>query len=66
MTQLFPQKLFIGCVSVLLIATLFVASPSANHSWNGYHWARTANPFTVKLGDNLSSGWTAYLLTASK
>jgi hypothetical protein len=37
----------------------------ANHSWGGYHWARTANPFTLKLGDNVSVGWDAYLAQAS-
>ena len=37
----------------------------ANHSWGGYHWARTSNPFTLKLGDNLSSSWKTYLGTAS-
>jgi hypothetical protein len=48
------------------LATLVFASPAgANHSWGGYHWARTANPFTVKLGDNVSSQWDAYLSQAS-
>ncbi len=37
----------------------------ATHSWGGYHWARTANPFTVKLADNLSASWDAYLSTSS-
>ena len=41
------------------------AAVSASHSWNGYHWARTANPFTLKLGDNLNSAWDPYLATAS-
>jgi hypothetical protein len=40
-------------------------SPSANHSWNGYHWARTTKTFTVQLGDDVSSSWVAYLSTAS-
>jgi hypothetical protein len=35
----------------------------ANHSWGGYHWARTANPFTLKVGDNVSSNWDSYLGT---
>lgn len=43
------------------MAVLFAASSSANHSWGGYHWARTANPFTLKVGDNVSAGWDAYL-----
>jgi len=33
----------------------------ASHSWGGYHWARTSNPFTLKVGDNVSSTWDAYL-----
>lgn len=39
----------------------FVAYPTADHSWGNYHWARTANPFTLKVGDNVSSAWDAYL-----
>jgi hypothetical protein len=52
----------------LLVGTVaaFSAVPaSATHSWNGYHWARTANPFTLKLGDNVSGAWDAMLVTAS-
>lgn len=37
----------------------------ADHSWGGYHWARTANPFTLKLGDNVSGNWDTYLSTTS-
>ncbi len=44
---------------------VFPAPVSATHSWGGYHWARTSNPFTVKLGDNLSSAWDPYLNTTS-
>lgn len=36
-----------------------------SHSWGNYHWARTANPFTLKLGDNVSSSWDTHLSTAS-
>ncbi|HEU4892599.1 MAG TPA: hypothetical protein VFT47_13680 [Vicinamibacterales bacterium] len=41
-----------------------VGSLSANHSWGSYHWARTANPFTLAVGDNVSSAWDSYLNTA--
>jgi hypothetical protein len=41
------------------------ATAQANHSWNGYHWARTSNPFTVELDNNVTSAWTSYLSTAS-
>jgi hypothetical protein len=51
---------------VLLIA--LAVSPFAsfgNNSWSGFHWARTNNPFTLKLGDNVSSSWNSYLQTTS-
>lgn len=43
----------------------FILIASANHSWGGYHWARTGNTFTLKLGDNVSSAWDTYLGTTS-
>lgn len=56
-------------VIALVVAALGLgaaASPAAaNHSWGGYHWARTSNPFTVTLGDNVSSAWDGYLVTAA-
>lgn len=52
-------------VVALLVAMGFVAFLSATHSWGGYHWARTSNPFTLKLGDNVSSTWDPYLVTTS-
>jgi hypothetical protein len=46
------------------IAIGLVTSLSANHSWGGYHWARTSNEFTVSVGENVSVGWESYLGTA--
>jgi len=52
--------------SAVAVALVLLQVPSsANHSWNGYHWARTANPFLVDLGDNLSATWKPHLATAS-
>jgi hypothetical protein len=53
--------------AILAVCALiaFPAIASADHSWGGYHWARTSNPFTLKLGDNLSSAWDPYLGTTS-
>jgi len=49
-------------VAVLtLIVIGFAAQSFADHSWGGYHWARTSNPFTLKVGDKVSSGWDAHL-----
>jgi len=50
----------------LIVSLAFPLSASATHSWGGYHWARTANPFTLKLGDNVSSAWDSYLVTTSR
>ena len=53
-------------VAAVVVASGVLAAPAAaNHSWNGYHWARTANPFTVRLGDNVDASWDAYLRQAS-
>jgi hypothetical protein len=37
------------------------APAEASHSWGSYHWARTTNPFTLMVGDNVSSAWDGYL-----
>jgi hypothetical protein len=57
------MKRYSFLIIMALVAVAFVAS--ASHSWGTYHWARTSNPFTVKLGDNVSSAWDSYLGTAS-
>ena len=38
---------------------------SANHSWGGYHWARTQTELTTPIGDNVSSVWDSYLRTTN-
>ena len=50
--------------ATLAIGLIAVAA-GATHSWGGYHWARTQNPFTLKLGDNVSSAWDSYLVTTA-
>jgi hypothetical protein len=49
-----------------LLAVAVSALPSlalGNHSWGGYHWARTSNPFNLKVGDNVTGTWDAILNT---
>ncbi len=53
-------------VVVLATAGLLAGGASAvgaSHSWGGYHWARAANPFTLKVGDNVTAAWDSYLDT---
>ena len=57
-----PRRLFVTA----LLAVAVSALPSlalGNHSWGGYHWARQSNPFTLKVGDNVSGPWDAVLDT---
>jgi hypothetical protein len=64
MNAVLRLRLLVVTVALLALAAI-PSSASANHSWNGYHWARTANPFTIKLGDNVSGQWDTMLRTAS-
>ncbi len=59
------SPLFITITLAIAGAFAFAPIAMANHSWNGYHWARTANPFTLKLGDNVSSAWDSVLNTTA-
>lgn len=47
------------------LALLMTVPAFASHAWGSYHWARTSNPFTLKLGDNVTSQWDAFLGEAS-
>jgi hypothetical protein len=59
------KKLVSLALLLALTAVAFATTASANHSWGGYHWARTSNPFTVQLGDNVSGAWDTMLRTAA-
>ena len=62
------KKLLVPLVPLLAgaLAVLALPGPAANatHTWSNYHWGRTANPFTLKAGDNVTSAWDSYLDTA--
>ena len=54
-------------VSLALVAALSIAAVpvAADHSWGGYHWARTTRSFTLQLGDNSTTADWSRLLRAS-
>lgn len=56
---------FVPVAFVVLALVLLPVLASANHSWNGFHWARQSNPFTVKLVDVVTSTWDPILATTS-
>ena len=50
MNAVLRLRLLAVAVALLALAAL-PSSANANHSWNGYHWARTTSSFTLKMGD---------------
>jgi hypothetical protein len=54
----------IAAVGVVLASVALVGTALANHAWGNYHWSRASNPFTLQVGDNVSSGWDSYLNVA--
>jgi len=59
------SRFLVAAAAIVSIAAVSAPGAFANHSWNGYHWARQSNPFTIKLGDNVSGLWDGMLQTAS-
>lgn len=47
--------------ALLSCAALAVGPAVASHSWSNYHWARTSNPFTLRVVDAVSGTWDPYL-----
>jgi hypothetical protein len=62
--NLFKQ---VALAAAVVAASIAAVQPAlANHSWGSYHWARTANPFTLKLGNNLTTAsWRSHLSQTS-
>lgn len=54
------KRLLLASFVTFTFITL-TAVTSANHSWGNFHWARTSNPFTLQVGDNVDSTWDPYL-----
>jgi hypothetical protein len=59
------KKIVSALAGSAIVLALGASAAYANHSWGNYHWGRTANPFTLELGDNLSPAWDPYLATAA-
>ena len=48
---------FIAMLGSLVILAGLPLTAEASHAWGTYHWARTANPFTVKVIDSMTTDW---------
>ena len=58
------KKILLLLVTVISLISMLAVTPAsvgADHSFLGFHWAREENPFTLKYGDNVSSGWDSHL-----
>lgn len=55
MTRIMVRAALLSC------AVLAVGPAMANHAWGNYHWARTSNPFTLRVVDAVSNQWDGYL-----
>jgi len=64
MNSIFRRKTLIAAIVIISFGTSAMVA-NATHSWGGYHWARTTNAFTLKLGDNVGPTWDTYLTTTS-
>ena len=62
MNYMLDRRVVVCLVSIGI--ALSASSSSADHAWGSYHWARTANPFTLSTGDNVDAKWDAYLTEA--
>jgi hypothetical protein len=62
--RIFPRLALV--ISVGLAFAAITTGAQANHAWGGYHWARTAPQFTLKLGNNTTTAsWNSHLGQAS-
>ena len=50
----------LSCAALLSLS----GAASADHTWNNYHWARTANPLPLRVVDSVSADWDGELATA--
>lgn len=65
MKAVLPLRRLVAVPLIILAAQVLAPTAGASHSWNGYHWARTTNPFTLRLGDNVTAAWDQYLRTTA-
>lgn len=61
--KIFKRFALVVSVGLAFAGTTFNAQ--ATHAWGTYHWARTTPQFTLKLGNNVTSGWTSHLSQTS-
>ena len=56
---------WLAVVLGVVVVSGFSATLVAEHSWGGYHWARTAKRFVLPIGDSMTAEWDAHLTIAA-
>ena len=51
--------------TILFAVMIFPTGANASHSWGNYHWARTSNPFTLRVVDSNTADWQTYFNTSN-
>ena len=52
------KSLRLALFSMTIIAVMvFPLAAGATNAWGNYHWARTSNPFTMKVIDSMTTDW---------
>ena len=54
----------LAILASIAVMAAFPLSAEADHSWGTYHWARTSNPFTLKVVDSMTDSWDGKLVAA--
>jgi hypothetical protein len=61
----YMKKLWYVAAVAAIFSVAVTSLAYASHSWGDYHWARSANPLLLRLGDNVSSVWDPFLISVS-
>ena len=57
------KRLGLALVAVMVLSVASTAQ--ASHSWQNYHWARSSNPFALKIVDSVTGTWNSLLPAVS-
>lgn len=56
------MRRFIALFTAIVVGSLVVTNMAlAGHSWEGFHWSRSANPANLTIVDSVVGEWDSYL-----
>ena len=55
----------LGLALVAVMALSVASTAQASHSWQNLHWARSSNPFALKIVDSVTGTWDSLLPAVS-